>query len=587
MIYNDQKKIEKYLRNFRNDNEYMHRREIWDKDFDLWKLKPYDAGQGYYSYTSNSPRVLVERVVAILASAKMKARVPLETLLEESERVTASNNEYLFYGARKKQDMRNLMLGMPTTQELRAWYGCMRGGYVSRPYVYKNEKDETTLEEGTFDIYNFAYGVGEYGVDWGIIWGNKTRDQILAEFNFDIHAKEAEVLEAWDTQGFSVMVMGKGKQWLLEPQEHDLDYCPLFVIKVGACPPNISHYSDVYSSSYSGYSLLSQNRDIYPLLNKTLSDMLTVVRRGVKPPIGVWSPGGSETLDEDIWQVAKGSATPFDVNTSVKPILEPTMPTDARSLVEIVMSEQQRGGLPHTSLGQLGFRLSGFAVNQLNATIESLIQPFVASLAHGDEIDAHEIISQFGKSKLSSVNVRGRDSRGYAFGYPAAKELKPSDVNTDWELEVRLLPELPKDDAQKIQIAALAKKAGLMSDIGILDNILEVDDPEAERQMITKEWADNLPLIRLQDMMRSYLAQKDFAKAQQVLMEIQRLVLSMSVEQAQKERAIAGLSGNELGSMENSGAGMPVRETGMSPEVYPAESEGGFPPGAETAGGAF
>ena len=86
------KGILKKVNAIKNDHVRIKLRNRWDEDFDFYRLKPYNAGSGYYSYTSNAPRALAERVMAIMISAKLKARCPLDQLTDV-ERVYASTHE--------------------------------------------------------------------------------------------------------------------------------------------------------------------------------------------------------------------------------------------------------------------------------------------------------------------------------------------------------------------------------------------------------------------------------------------------------------------------------------------------------------
>ena len=54
--------IKKNIDSFRADSTFTKLKKRWEDDFDLFRLLPYNAGSGYYSYTSNSPRVLAEKL---------------------------------------------------------------------------------------------------------------------------------------------------------------------------------------------------------------------------------------------------------------------------------------------------------------------------------------------------------------------------------------------------------------------------------------------------------------------------------------------------------------------------------------------
>ena len=51
-------------------------RDRMEEDHALYRLTPYDAGEGYQSYTSNEPRTDADKVMGWKASADMTVRIP-------------------------------------------------------------------------------------------------------------------------------------------------------------------------------------------------------------------------------------------------------------------------------------------------------------------------------------------------------------------------------------------------------------------------------------------------------------------------------------------------------------------------------
>jgi len=47
-----------------------------DSDHQLYKLTPYDAGDGYKSYTSNEPQTYADKVIAWMTGADLVVRIP-------------------------------------------------------------------------------------------------------------------------------------------------------------------------------------------------------------------------------------------------------------------------------------------------------------------------------------------------------------------------------------------------------------------------------------------------------------------------------------------------------------------------------
>ena len=51
-------------------------RQRMQDDHALYRLEPYDAGEGYQSYTSNEPQTYAEKVIGWIAGADMTVRIP-------------------------------------------------------------------------------------------------------------------------------------------------------------------------------------------------------------------------------------------------------------------------------------------------------------------------------------------------------------------------------------------------------------------------------------------------------------------------------------------------------------------------------
>jgi len=138
--------IQNKVNSFFNDTLVSALRTRWEKDFDLYRLEPYRAGKGYISYTTNSPRVFAQKVISILAQAKLLIRIPDE-ILQQPEMVIASDMERFLYGCFRINDERlRRNPRMPLLREQMAWHACIRGGFLYRPYVYKNKKGKTIPE---------------------------------------------------------------------------------------------------------------------------------------------------------------------------------------------------------------------------------------------------------------------------------------------------------------------------------------------------------------------------------------------------------------------------------------------------------
>jgi hypothetical protein len=568
------------INSFRNDTGWLALRARWNKDFGLYRLKPYDAGKGRFSYTSNETRNLVNMALGMLTDARLAIRVPSDEL-DDDGREAANNIERLHYGVLNLNDDAMAKLpDMPAVRDQMAWYGLVRGSFAIRPYVYKDSKGETITDFAVWDIYNIAFGKGNNGLAWAAYTYKMTKQQVKEIYGLDVAEDNPEVTDFWDTKNNGIII---SNQWAKKLEPHGLDYCPVFIIRAGAMPP-VWQIDTEDTTEYFGESLLASIRDITPLYNKTISDYLTIVRRGAKPPLGVWSSGGERQIDEDIYQIEEAAMVPMDSDTGekIEPLIQPTMPADAGALVNIISGEIQRGGLSHVAQGELGFRLSGFAINQLRQAISTVVIPYARMIEQAYRVGLVSIQEQYAAKSWKPLKIRGRTSRNVAFGYPQAMQLKPADVKGDWFPEIRLKPVLPKDDAQQYELAyrATQSEKPILSMETAREELVGIEDTALEEERVSREWAEKLPINRLYKAMLAALAAGREDIAYNLVAMAAQMMGQVPQGRGQPGKQPTGL---EQLAAENAGTGMPPGDVGFSPETLPSESLGGLPSGARGA----
>ena len=70
-------------------------RQRMQDDHELYRLDPYDAGEGYQSYTSNEPQTYAEKVIGWISGADMTVRIPMMGQIQTSERRMTLKNASL------------------------------------------------------------------------------------------------------------------------------------------------------------------------------------------------------------------------------------------------------------------------------------------------------------------------------------------------------------------------------------------------------------------------------------------------------------------------------------------------------------
>ena len=578
---------------FKNDTVYKANKVRWEADFDMVTMETQEAKKGFIAHTSNTPSIFVEKLISMICKAKLNIRIPLETL-KEDERVTAGNTERFLYGCLNINDER--LLRIPRTPPLRrqrAFLALVRGGFARCAYVYKDKWGRTIPLLYTWDLYSTAYGTGANGTAWACNWRPASKMEIKGTWDVDITSDESVIYNFWDEEKNGAFL--EDGRWLKNLAPHRVKGgCPVTIHLAGS-QPKITESTDTLVNQYQGESGLKNIRKLMPLYNAVVSDFATMVHRGVKAPVGVFSKNKEENIEVDIWDTKQAVSVPFDLDTKVVPLFPPGMPADTLPLLQILDGEKQRGTFPNTAYGELGFRLSGFAINQLQGSMETTAEPFVDCIEQSYKMDCMQLIDQYAEEDWTPLKIRGRTSYNTPFGLPSGEEMSPKALKKGWYPEITLIPVLPKDDAQRHQLAQLARQPNaygdpLLSDRTILDIILGIEDPDLENEKKDQEWADKRPVNRLYQAFVAELANnpdiRTNERARNILVEL-RLLLAQTGQAGRPTAAkpAGSPSPTETASAENAGTGLPPTETGMPASTMPPEMMGGMPGGAMGAGG--
>ena len=89
--------LDKIKRRFEAEG-FKQSRKRMEEDYSLYRMNQFDAGEGFQSYTSNTPRVLADTIMAYLTTSSMVVRVPHDGKNEE-DRIIGANKEKWVIGA--------------------------------------------------------------------------------------------------------------------------------------------------------------------------------------------------------------------------------------------------------------------------------------------------------------------------------------------------------------------------------------------------------------------------------------------------------------------------------------------------------
>jgi len=478
---------------------FRTRRTRMESDYGLYRMNPYEAGNGYQSYTSNAPKILADKIMSYLSNAQMSVRVPLSS--EVDDRTPGTLKEKFVIGALNLADERMQRYGQPSVREQLAFYVTLRGWYAGRAMLNKHEDGSTYVDITPLDPLHICYEMDDQGIVWLAHKTKRSPAAVKRSYNVDveplIEGETSSGVTVWDYYSRTenaVIVRGDedtvkyGKR-LTKHNVTDVNgnpCAPVFLGAVGPAPWVQDDLSGDDTARDYGESIFSANRILYEDYNFAMSAYKTLVRRAVRRPYKIVSPDGTTTLDTDPWQ--DGSEVPLPAGTDIRLMEEVTMPLDTGAFVGLVSGELQRGGLSNVSYGELPFAISGFAAKILQEGSAHQIEPRVKGMTACYKQISEIISMQYEAGGYNPLEVRGRHNDIASY---FNEEIKPADLEGSGAIDIKFGVRMPQDEPQLITMAKMMREGQkpLAPDEWIWENVLQINDVDQFRNSISAQQA--------------------------------------------------------------------------------------------------
>jgi hypothetical protein len=503
-----------------------------DDDFKLWSLEEFIPVEGYESYTTPAPRNFFDKVVDGLARAVMSIQIKLPEDASDDDREAARTGEMYLSGALNTIDRTLRLRGEPDLRSTLGFLMGLRGWMAMRALVYVPEgKKDTVFDVVPWDMRHVTFQTGAQG----LIWAAHTRvvgaSQILDEYGVDITTDRglvrsiaskigfnqsrdepgAVVTDFWDQERNSIMIQGEFHK---EPKPHNLDHVPVFIGPVGSMPttqegtavqgstPDTSVAPSTRGSSGSGTLLEHRGNSVWHAIrgqyepwNKYVSSLMDQAQRGNAGSLFHLTQSGKSTIVGNPYETFE--IVPGQIGDSLQPVPMPPVAESVSALLQILGSAMEQSSLPDPlAFGGTEAPESGRALAIRIEATRSVFNPFTGVMANGYTWLAEELLTQFHRKSLKTVNLQGFNSEEEFFRV----KVKPKDIDPSWFVLVTVQPRLPRDEEAEILMAKTATTRTQESDPLISmqtarENILKLPDPDAERDRVLAERALSLPPI--------------------------------------------------------------------------------------------
>jgi len=558
-------------------------RQRMQDDHALYRLEPYDAGEGYQSYTSNDPHTFAEKVIGWIAGAEMTVRIPHDGAEPELREKNDLKERFLIGVTRAADERLNRMM-VPMLRDQLAWYVAVRGWYAGRALLAKREDGTTYIDITPWDPMHTYWGVGPDGLEWACYKMPKTKSQIFAQYNVKIDwdtpyaADGICVYDFYDKEYNTILIHNGSKTSPLirvvkKQQKHGADQVPVFLGPIGATPYIVALSQSTMDDTIAdvGESVFKATRDLYPKHNLMMSTLLELTARSRRQGLIVRSRDGTKTLDEDPY--LEGSEIALAQNENVEPLGLLEMAKETGAFMNLISGEMQRGAIPHSVYGELPFQLSGFAINTLRQGVETVVSKYLRGVEKAYQMIFNLIADQYVGGAFKAIEVSGMDRNRVYF----TEEIGPEEMKNTGSPVVNLVGQLPQDDMTRYSMAQIAREGPtpLLSDRAIRDRILAIQDADQMDDSIKEQMAERmLPEAALWTLMRASERQGRDDLAQFYLGELMNLLM-------QKRQAAEMRNAPQVppgGPPSPSGPPIPPSGPPMGPPMGPPGPPAGEPP---------
>ena len=546
-------------------------RQRMEDDYSLYRLDPYDAGDGYQSYTSNAPQTYADKVISWIVSSEMVARIPN---IHENEEIRFANNnkEKVFLGMLRSADERLKNSLSPSIKNQLAFYIAIRGWYAGRALLTKKNDGATYVDISPWDPMHTYWGVGADGLAWACHKIQKGRAEIEEEYGVRLNGEATDradedwlyVYDYYDKEE-NIVVIGNG-QVVKKATAHGSPRVPVFIGPVGSTPPvqALAQHTDIESTVEDfGESVFKSSRDVYEKNNFMMSIMLELTARARRQGLKIKSRDGSKTLDEDPYK--EGTEISLAQGEDVEPLGLLEMSRETQGFMGVLTGDMQRGTLPHSIYGDLQFQLSGFAINTLRQGIDSVLQPRMEALEDAYMKMCMLLCDQYMSGNFRPMELSGRDMNRAYF----SEIITPESIEIAKDIEISFVGQLPQDDMSKMSMAQIAREGPnpLLPDIFIRDKILGLQDTDTIDNAIKEQEATELlPEAKLFTLMQSAEERGREDLAQLYLGELlyilkQKMMMRQQQDMQSQQMGMQGQGGAgptaDPRAMPNAGMGVP------------------------------
>ena len=241
-----------------------------------------------------------------------------------------------------------------------------------------------------------------------------------------------------------------------------------------------------------GRSILAHVEEQVPQYNELIATIFQHFSMGTYPTWAI----KTQTGNAPNWEPGLNKVIPLRLEEDVQRFDPAPVSPDAYRLLDILQEEKQKGILSNILQAVVPFQGTGILFQQIANAALNALQPFTQGMRDfGTQMSSH-ILAQMRVADVKEMELFGRSTRSYFHLTFDPKE----ELDRKYKPVPVFKPALPDDYNIRAQTARilLDPRRPVMSLFTVLENVLQVEDPEGEIDRIFEDIAQMDPVIVLE-----------------------------------------------------------------------------------------
>ena len=486
-------------------------RDRMEDDYDIYRLKEFEAKPGYKSFTSTAPKNFFDKILDGVNRAALNIQVRTDESDDSSEdaREAANEAELFLIGILNDIDRRNRRRRKKALRNSIAFMSCLRGWVAMRAIVHVPKgKENTEFDVVMWDPMHTYWEDGEDGFVWAAHQRKASKAQIRKKYGIEIDGKDATITDWWDETNNLILV---DDVFVKAPKDgaHGLDHVPVWIGNVGDMP-------DLQTKDFTGdggtantlkqqgESVFTTAKGIIAPRNEYVSHLMDIAERSRSGSLLHYSKDGQKSIEGDPFRTYQEIKLSTAQDEKIVPLELPQAPPEVGAVLGALDHDWQQSTLPYPlAYGGTQAAESGRALAIRIEATRSAYSPRTTLLREAYQWLCEELLEQFANPARGAKEVDLDGVNPKMDGDEAFFRVRkgPDDIQPDWVVEVSVEPRLPRDEETEINMSIAATRGGPSGEQPLVamrtarTDILHLRNPDREEQKVLIEMGQTLPPI--------------------------------------------------------------------------------------------